>query len=138
MYKRAAHPDRYGREDRMLEKITAAQTYGPVVKKLRDMLRKPMRTGRALTKKQGKEIRDFLMDQAPLVWGHRFDEAIENNDVAAQMAVLRELIALDIEEVKVGKKTIKKKKEKPSIRVYMPKVNEETQEVVQEYMVEQP
>ena len=109
---------------KIVDAIDRADAYGPILRRLSKWLDKPKKTGRPLTKKQNKALMEFMRSQAGAIWGKQFKDAIEDNDLGRAMLVLKELIALDIEEIKVGKKTKKKEKIKPGLNVFIPELNE--------------
>jgi len=51
-------------------------------------------------------------------------DALESKNYVAAINVVKELLSLDLEEIKAGKKEPKKKKVKPGLNVFMPEVNE--------------
>lgn len=111
-------------EEDMIERIDAARRFAPMLERLNKLLDKPVKTGRPMTKKQGQALVDYIRSQAGPVYGEMFRSALESRDHVGLIRIIKELIALEMEEHRVGKRVPQPKVVKPDLRVMLPRVKE--------------
>jgi len=111
------------REQALVNKITASERFGPIMRRVKDWLDRPVKTGKPLTKKQGEALIDYIRSQAGPVYGQLLEDEFEARNYKGMLTIIRELTALDLEEHKAGKKVVKKNV-KPTLVVHLPGVAE--------------
>lgn len=103
----------------LIAAVDAARECGPILMEIDRIFAEFRKTGRPLTKEQNAELIDLLTSQAGIVYARMLRDAIEDRDTMKAMGVVKELLALDLEEHKVGKKK-PRDKTKPAITVFLP------------------